>query len=73
MNVDSIQAVVAARAKAFGITAYAISKACDGSPTPESVKRYIEGRNGLNTKHVSRICEVLDLELKPKPKSRSTR
>lgn len=59
-NEDFIRETVSARAENLGLTAYAISKASGGSPTPEVTKRYLTGRCGLNTRYVSAICEVLD-------------
>jgi hypothetical protein len=67
---DHLQSVIAARAESLGLSAYEISKRCDGSPNPEAVKRYLTGRVALGSAYLSRICDVLGLELKPR-KTRS--
>lgn len=66
MTEDHIQSVIAARAETLGLSAYEIAKLCEGSPNPEAVRRYLTGRCGLGSPYVSRICEVLGLELRPK-------
>lgn len=63
---DTIREAVAQRAAELKLTAYAISKQLEGVPSQESVKRYLSGRSSLSTKYVSRICEVLGLELRPR-------
>lgn len=63
---DLIRDTISARAESLGLTAYAISKACGGSPNPEATKRYLTGRCSLNTRYVSQICAVVGLELMPK-------
>ncbi len=62
---DHLQQVIAARAESLGLSAYEISKRCEGSPNPEAVKRYLTGRVALGSAYLSKICEVLGLELKP--------
>lgn len=66
MSGDHLQSVIAARAETLGLSAYEISQRCDNSPNPEAVRRYLTGRCGLGSALVSRICEVLGLELRPK-------
>ena len=61
---DWIRDAVADAAASQGLTAYAISKLLDGSPTEETVKRYISKRCHLGTQHVSKICDVLGLDLR---------
>lgn len=61
---DTIREAVAQRAEELNLTAYAISKQLEGVPSQESVKRYLCGRSSLSTKYVSRICEVLGLEVR---------
>ena len=63
---DMIREAVAQRAAELNLTAYAISKQLEGVPSQESVKRYLSGRSSLSTKYVSRICEVLGLEVRPR-------
>ena len=63
---DWIRDSVASGAESQGLTAYAISKLLDGSPTEETVKRYISKRCHLGTQHVSKICDVLGLDLRLK-------
>jgi hypothetical protein len=65
---DWIRDSVASAAESQGLTAYAIAKLLDGRPTEETVKRYIAKRCHLGTQHVSRICDVLELDLKAKRK-----
>lgn len=65
---DWIRDSVASAAESQGLTAYAIAKLLDGRPTEETVKRYIAKRCHLGTQHVSRICDVLGLDLKSKRK-----
>lgn len=67
MMIDTHQHVIAARAETLGLTAYAIAKQAELDP--QTVKRFIEGRCALNSRYVSRICEVLGLELRPKKRS----
>ena len=62
---DHLQSVIAARAESLGLSAYEISKRCDGSPNPEAVKRYLTGRVALGSAYLSKICGVLGLGLKP--------
>jgi hypothetical protein len=63
---DTIREAVAKRAAKLKLTAYAISKQLAGIPSQESIKRYMSGRSSLSTKYVSRICEVLGLEVRPR-------
>ena len=65
---DPIREAITARAESLGLTAYAVAKQCELDPG--TVKRYFAGRCALNSRYVSAICEVLRLELRPKPKSR---
>ena len=67
---DNLQSVIAARAETLGLSAYEIAKRCEGSPNPEAVRRYLTGRCGLGSPYVSRICEVLGLELRPKKRGK---
>ncbi len=60
---DWIQETVAARAKERGLTAYAVAKAADLDP--QTVKRFFDGKCALNSRYVSRICEVLGLVVRP--------
>lgn len=60
---DWIQEMVAARAEERGLTAYAIAKSADLDP--QTVKRFLEGRCALNSRYVSRICDVLGLVVRP--------
>ena len=69
---DWIRDSVASAAESQGLTAYAISKLLDGRPTEETVKRYIAKRCHLGTQHVSRICDVLGLDLRVRKKGKST-
>lgn len=70
--IDDIQIAIAARAETLGLTAYAIAKSTgDEGPSEDAVRRYLVGRCALNSRYVSAICDVLDLELRAKPKSRS--
>lgn len=60
---DWIQEVVAARAEERGLTAYAVAK--EAELDPQTVKRFMEGRCALNSRYVSRICDVLGLVVRP--------
>lgn len=60
---DWIRETVAARAAERGLTAYAIARAADLDP--QTVKRFVEGRCALNSRYVSRICDVLGLVVRP--------
>jgi hypothetical protein len=62
---DTLRATIIARAETLGLTANAISVECGGSPNPEATRRYLAERCHLGSQYVSRICEVLGLELKP--------
>lgn len=66
MTNDTLRDAIAARADKLGLTAYAISLQLERQPSPETVKRYLSGRASLETRHASRICEVLGLELRPR-------
>jgi hypothetical protein len=68
MSDDHLQSVIAARAEELGLSAYEISNRCQGSPNKEAVRRYLTGRCGLGSVLLSKICEVLELELRPKTK-----
>jgi hypothetical protein len=61
---DQIRETIIARAESLGLTAYAISQQCGGSPNPEATRRYLTERCHLGTQYVSKICDVLGLELK---------
>ena len=63
---DRIRDVVSAQADRLGLTAYAIGQLADLNPN--TVKRYLTGRCSLNSRYVSKICDVLDLELRSKAK-----
>ncbi len=65
---DRIRDAVIARAETLELSAYEIAKRCDGSPNSEAVKRYLTERCSLSTRYVSRICDVLELELREKRK-----
>lgn len=67
---DVIQATIARRAAELGMTAYAIAEAIEDGPNHSTVKRYLDGRCALNSRYVSAICGVLDLELRPQAKRR---
>ena len=60
---DWICGAVAARAEERGLTAYAVAKSADLDP--QTVKRFFDGKCALNSRYVSRICDVLGLVLKP--------
>lgn len=60
---DHLQSVIAARASSLGLSSYAIAKQAELDP--QTVKRFVEGRCALNSRYVSRICEVLGLQLRP--------
>lgn len=62
--IDTHQRVIAARAETLGLSAYAIAQSAELDP--QTVKRYLTGRSSLNSRYVSRICEVLGLELRHK-------
>lgn len=61
---DTLRQTIIARAESLGLTAYAISVRCGGSPNPEATRRYLTERCHLGSQYVSRICDVLGLELK---------
>jgi hypothetical protein len=75
MATDFIQRRIASRAETLGMTAYAIAKAIAKAnkkgPTEETVKRYLAGRSALNSRYVSAICRVLELDLVPIERRRS--
>lgn len=60
---DWIRETVAARAEERGLTAYAVAK--EAELDPQTVKRFLDGRCALNSRYVSRICDVLGLIVKP--------
>ena len=62
MYEDWIRETVAARAESLGLTAYAIGQ--QSGIDPGTVKRYLEGRCALNSRYVSRVCDILGLVLK---------
>lgn len=65
---DWIRETVAARAEDRGLTAYAVSelsRAAGHQIDHGSVKRYFAGRCGLTTVHVSALCDVLGLVVRP--------
>ena len=65
MSDDTIRDTITAQAEKLGLSAYAIAKALELSP--ETVKRYLTGRCSLNTRYVSRIAQLLNLELREIP------
>jgi hypothetical protein len=65
-RVDTIREVISVRAQERGLTAYAIGKATDIDP--DTVRRYLTGRCALNSRYVSAICSLLELELRPMEK-----
>lgn len=65
---DWIRETVTARATERGLTAYAVSELCRGRGHEidhGTVKRYFDGRVALTTRHVSAICDVLGLVVRP--------
>ena len=62
---DTIRDKVIARASALGLTAYALAKQADLDPG--TVKRYMSGAVSLNSRYVSLLCKILELELTVKP------
>ncbi len=63
MNTDDpIRDVVSAQAEKLGLSAYAIAQLTEIDPG--TVKRYLTGRCSLNSRYVSKICGVLNLELR---------
>ena len=62
-RIDKICQVISARAEERGLSAYAIGKATDIDP--DTVRRYLTGRSALNSRYVSAICSLLELELRP--------
>jgi hypothetical protein len=68
---DKIREAIALRAAQRELTAYAIAKQLEGVPSEESIKRYLTGRCSLSTKYVSRICDVLGLEIRPASSKRA--
>lgn len=71
-DIDHIRTAIIARAAELGLTAYAIAQRCEGSPNNEAVRRYLTERCSLSTRYVSRICDALGLELRPKKKGNPT-
>jgi ribosome-binding protein aMBF1 (putative translation factor) len=63
---DHLQSVITARAETLGLSAYEIAKRCGESPNKEAVRRYLTGRCSLGSAYVSKICDVLGLELRAK-------
>jgi hypothetical protein len=61
---DKIRETIIARAESLGLSAYAISQQCGGSPNKEATRRYLTERCHLGTQYVSKICDVLGLELR---------
>ena len=61
---DQLRSTIIARAESLGLTANAISVRCGGSPNPEATRRYLTERCHLGSQYVSKICEVLVLELR---------
>lgn len=59
MRIDRLQPLVVARAKALGLTAYAISQRCEGNPTPETVSRFLGGMVSVNSANLTRILRAL--------------
>jgi predicted transcriptional regulator len=66
---DKIRDTVSAQAERLGLSAYAIGQLTEIDSG--TVKRYLSGRRSINSRYVSRICEALDLELRPKSRSGS--
>lgn len=62
-RIDTIREVISARAQERGLSAYAIGKATEIDP--DTVRRYLTGRCALNSRYVSAICDLLELELRP--------
>lgn len=72
---DAIRETIIARAETLGLTAYAITRECktrhgEQSPSDDAVKRYLSGKCSLNSRYVSQICDVLNLELRPTKKAK---
>ena len=63
-ELDWIRERVSEKAAAQGLSAYAISQTLDGYPTKEAVRRYLDRKCHLGTQHVSKLCNVLGLELR---------
>ena len=61
---DTIRETIIARAEQLELTAHAISVKCGGSPNPEATRRYLTEKCHLGSQYVSKICNVLGLELR---------
>ncbi len=74
---DTIRATIIARSNKLGLTGYGIWKLVhaeypDSKMDLSTVNRYLSGRVSLNSRYVSQICAVLDLELVPRKKARKS-
>lgn len=58
-QIDIIRDLLSARASSLGWSAYRIAKECDGQPSEDAVKRFLDGRTSLNSAYVSRIASAL--------------
>ena len=68
MSDDWIQQTIEARAEERELTAYAVAELCRNAGHEidhGTVKRYFAGRCALNSRHVSAICDVLGLVVRP--------
>jgi transcriptional regulator with XRE-family HTH domain len=54
-----------------GLTAYAVAQSAGLAVA--SIQRYLNGERGLSTTSFDRVCEVLDLELRKRPRDRRGR
>ena len=62
---NDIQQAVAERAKSLGMTAYSIAVATGGGVSPDTVKRFLEGRWNISSDKLALVCEVIRLHLRP--------
>lgn len=59
---DNIRAAIVARAEELDYSAYLIGR--QAGIDPGTIKRYFEGRTQMTSLNISRVCDVLGLELR---------
>jgi transcriptional regulator with XRE-family HTH domain len=61
---QSIRSQILAESERQNLSAYALAQRA--GLDPQTVKRYLSDRSRINSDYVSRLCDVLGLELRPR-------
>ena len=64
----SFRKIVVREAKRRGLSGYALAKLVEPHVSMRMIQAYLAGDNDLVGERIAKLCEALDLELRPKRK-----